>query len=118
MPVDNQIYDRIGESWWDEDEFIYLLRSALNPVRFRYFQDVLATELQGAPGGRRVLDVGCGGGFMTEEFARLGYRVSGIDPSEPSIDAARRHAAAGGLQVDYTVGAGERLPFEDGSFEI
>ena len=118
MPVDNQIYDRIGESWWDEDEFIYLLRSALNPIRFRYFQDALATELQGAPGGRRVLDVGCGGGFMTEEFARAGYRVTGIDPSAPTIDAARRHAASSGLQVDYTVGAGERLPFEDGSFEI
>jgi 2-polyprenyl-6-hydroxyphenyl methylase / 3-demethylubiquinone-9 3-methyltransferase len=118
MPVDNEIYDRLAGSWWDEDEFIYLLRSALNPVRLAYFEDVLARELGDGAGGRTALDIGCGGGFMTEEFARSGYRVTGIDPSAPTIEAARAHAAAAGLEIAYEVGAGEQLPFDDRSFEV
>lgn len=118
MPVDNQIYDRLAGSWWNEDEFIYLLRSALNPVRFDYFQNVLREQLEGETPGRSALDIGCGGGFMTEEFARAGYSVTGIDPSAPTIETARAHAAENGLEIEYHVGAGERLPFDDGAFDV
>ena len=60
--------------------------------------------------GLRVLDIGCGGGFLAEEFAALGCQVTGVDPSPASIGAARAHAAGRGLRIDYRVGAGEELP--------
>jgi 2-polyprenyl-3-methyl-5-hydroxy-6-metoxy-1,4-benzoquinol methylase len=66
------------------------------------------------PHGKATLDVGCGGGLLAEEFARLGCQVTGVDPSEPSLETARAHAAASGLSIDYRAGAGEALPFPDG----
>jgi 2-polyprenyl-6-hydroxyphenyl methylase/3-demethylubiquinone-9 3-methyltransferase len=65
-----------------------------------------------------ALDIGCGGGFLAEEFARRGCRVVGVDPSAVSIETARRHAALSGLDVDYQVGFGERLPVADGEFDL
>lgn len=70
------------------------------------------------PTGLRALDIGCGGGFLAEEFARLGCRVVGVDPSKISIETAGRHAAGAGLDVTYLVGAGEQLPVADSSFDI
>ena len=64
------------------------------------------------------MDVGCGGGFLTESFARDGYDVAGIDPSANSIAAAREHAAVSRLAIDYRVASGECLPFTDSSFDI
>jgi 2-polyprenyl-6-hydroxyphenyl methylase / 3-demethylubiquinone-9 3-methyltransferase len=61
---------------------------------------------------------GCGGGFLAEEFARLGFDVVGVDPSAVSIEAARAHAAASSLNIDYRVGAGEQLLVEDGMFDV
>lgn len=63
-----------------------------------------------------MLDVGCGGGLLAEEFARIGCRVTGVDPSSPSLDTARAHASAAGLDIDYRGASGERLPFDDGAF--
>jgi 2-polyprenyl-6-hydroxyphenyl methylase/3-demethylubiquinone-9 3-methyltransferase len=117
MPVDNAIYDRLADSWWDERGFLFTLK-ALNPARFGYMRRVLLDDLRLAPAGRRVLDVGCGGGFLAEEFARLGFRVTGVDPSRESLAAARRHATAAGLQIDYQSGIGEALPFPDASFDV
>jgi 2-polyprenyl-6-hydroxyphenyl methylase/3-demethylubiquinone-9 3-methyltransferase len=116
VPVDNQLYDRLSDTWWDERGFLNVLRSALNPARFGYMRGVLTT-LRIDPVGRRTLDVGCGGGLLAEEFARLGCRVTGIDPSEPSLEVARAHAQQSGLEIEYGRGVGEELPFDDGSFD-
>jgi 2-polyprenyl-6-hydroxyphenyl methylase/3-demethylubiquinone-9 3-methyltransferase len=85
---------------------------------FEYFRDLLTGPLGRDPTGLRALDIGCGGGFLAEDFARLGCRVVGVDPSEISIETARRHAAGAGLDVTYLVGAGEQLPVADSSFDI
>lgn len=116
--IDNEVYNRIADTWWSDDSFASLLRTALNPARFGYFQRVLADKLHIDARGKHALDVGCGGGLLAEEFARLGCRVTGIDPSEPSVEAARTHAWETGLDIDYRVGVGERLSFEDASFDI
>jgi 2-polyprenyl-6-hydroxyphenyl methylase/3-demethylubiquinone-9 3-methyltransferase len=118
MPVDNTLYDRPGDIWWDETAGFSMLRTALNPARFGYFRRVLTERLHINPHGKATLDVGCGGGFLAEEFARLGCEVAGIDPSGPSLQTARAHAAASGLSIDYRAGVGEALPFPDQSFEI
>ncbi len=118
MPVDNTVYDQPGDIWWDETAGLSMLRTALNPARSGYFRSVLTERLHINPHGKATLDVGCGGGFLAEEFARLGCLVTGIDPSEPSLDTARAHAAASGLSIDYRTGVGEALPFPGQSFEI
>lgn len=117
MGIDNQIYNRIGESWWDEASPLNMLHGSFTPGRFAYFRAVLDRTGRD-PAGLRALDVGCGGGFMAEEFARLGCRVVGIDPSPVSIRTARRHAVSSGLEIEYVVGTGEELPFDSGSFDI
>jgi 2-polyprenyl-6-hydroxyphenyl methylase/3-demethylubiquinone-9 3-methyltransferase len=118
MPVNNELYNRAGDIWWDEGEVLSLLRTALNPTRFGYFRRVMTDRLALDPAGLALLDVGCGGGLLAEEFARLGCLVTGIDPSAPSIATARQHAGRSGLHIDYRVGVGEELPFPDSSFDI
>lgn len=117
MPVDNTVYDRMANSWWEEGGFLHVL-AALNPARFGYMRRVLTEELHLAPAGLRALDVGCGGGLLAEEFARLGCTVVGIDPSEESLAAARKHAVGQGLAIEYRCATGEALPFADASFDI
>jgi 2-polyprenyl-6-hydroxyphenyl methylase/3-demethylubiquinone-9 3-methyltransferase len=118
MPIDNDVYDREGAGWWDENSPLNILHGSLTPGRFAYFQEVLTDRLHLAPEGLRALDIGCGGGFLAEEFARRGSRVVGVDPSQVSIDTARRHAAATGLDIDYRVGTGEHLPVPDAEFDV
>lgn len=117
MPIDNHLYDTMADSWWDEEGCLHILRG-LNPARFGYMRRVLVDELKIDPPGKKTLDVGCGGGILAEEFARLGCDVTGIDPSEKSIEAARSHARQEGLAIDYRMGTGEALPFPDAVFEL
>src|SRR5215203_2918742 len=117
MPVDNHLYDTLADSWWDESGLLHILRG-LNPARFGYMRRVLVDDLGIDPQGKKTLDVGCGGGLLAEEFARMGCEVMGIDPSGESIEAARTHARTAGLPIEYRQGTGESLPFPDGAFEI
>jgi 2-polyprenyl-6-hydroxyphenyl methylase/3-demethylubiquinone-9 3-methyltransferase len=117
MAIDNTIYDRLAQTWWDESGFLFTL-TALNPARFGYMRRVLLEELRLAPAGLSVLDVGCGGGLLAEEFARLGFAVTGVDPSHQSLAVARKHAANRQLRIDYQRAAGEALPFAESSFDI
>ncbi len=116
--VDNGVYERLGGSWWDEACLLNLLHGSVTPGRFGYFLEVLGRRPGDGVAGLRVLDVGCGGGFLAEEFAARGCRVTGVDPSPASIGAARAHAAGRGLRVDYRVGAGEELPFPGAAFDV
>ena len=118
MPVDNQLYDRLSDTWWNDDSVLSLLRTSINPARFGYMRRVLVDTLRVDPQGKTALDVGSGGGLLAEEFARLGCRVTGIDPSTQSVETARAHAATEGLDIEYTTGFGEDLPFPDASFDI
>jgi 2-polyprenyl-6-hydroxyphenyl methylase / 3-demethylubiquinone-9 3-methyltransferase len=118
MPVDNQLYDRLADTWWTEDSALSLLRLSVNPARFGYMRRILVEELGVDPRGKTALDVGSGGGLLAEEFAALGFRVTGIDPSVESVAAARAHALREGLEIEYTVGTGEQLPFADQTFDV
>jgi 2-polyprenyl-6-hydroxyphenyl methylase/3-demethylubiquinone-9 3-methyltransferase len=115
MPIDNEVYDRLGAGWWDEDNPLNMLHGSCTPGRMRFFREVL--DRRGVVGGR-ALDVGCGAGFIAEELADAGFAVTGIDPSRVAIEAARAHATQRGVGIEYLVGAGEALPFPDAAFDL
>jgi 2-polyprenyl-6-hydroxyphenyl methylase/3-demethylubiquinone-9 3-methyltransferase len=117
MPADNSLYNTYAANWWDENNFLHMLKTGVNPARFGYFREILDSRAA-KPASLNVLDVGCGGGFLSEEFARLGCTVTGIDLSAASIATAMKHAQSGNLQVDYRVGSASALPFPDASFDI
>lgn len=116
--IDNAIYDRIPTTWWEEDGFMALLRTSVNPPRFEYFRDVLVDRMRLAPGEMHLLDVGCGGGLLSEEFATLGCVVTGIDRSAPTLAAARAHAEKSRLPIRYLEGSAECLLFADQTFDV
>jgi 2-polyprenyl-6-hydroxyphenyl methylase/3-demethylubiquinone-9 3-methyltransferase len=118
LPIDNDYYNRNADTWWDESEPLSMLLTGLNPGRFGYFRDVLTNRLRIDPHGVTALDIGCGGGFLAEEFARLGCNVTGIDPSAPTLETACAHAHRSGFEIDYRVGAGEELPVDDAGFDL
>jgi 2-polyprenyl-6-hydroxyphenyl methylase/3-demethylubiquinone-9 3-methyltransferase len=83
-----------ADSWWDRDGPFKSLHD-INPLRVAYIAE--RCRLQGA----RVLDVGCGGGLLSEAMARRGAHVTGLDLASENIEAARQHAAAHALDIDY-----------------
>ena len=111
MPVDNEWYHDLGDAWWDPDGVVGPLHE-INPVRVEYFCGVL-----GDLAGQQLLEIGCGGGLMAEEYARRGASVTAVDRSAASIAVAAQHARSSGLKIAYTPSVGERLPFSDGSFD-
>jgi 2-polyprenyl-6-hydroxyphenyl methylase/3-demethylubiquinone-9 3-methyltransferase len=117
-PLVDDMYNREGESWWQEDNPLNVLHGSMTPGRFAYFRKVLTNRLGLDLEDLHALDIGCSGGFLAEEFTRRGCRVVGVDRSAVSIETARRHAALSGLDVDYRVGFGERLPVADGEFDL
>jgi 2-polyprenyl-6-hydroxyphenyl methylase/3-demethylubiquinone-9 3-methyltransferase len=110
---DPTIYDSVSSAWWTGSVGWVRTLANLVPARLRYFDRIIPhwRDLD-------VLDVGCAGGFLTEALARRGARVSGIDPAGEVVAAAREHAAGEGLAVDYVVGGGEALPWQDASFDV
>lgn len=115
--VNNRIYDELAQTWWDENEFLHLLKVMVNPWRVPYFKRALKKHYGQDLSRVRLLDVGCGGGVLSEEFAALGCQVTGIDTSTKSIAVAQAHAVRSGLSIDYRVGSGTSLDFADASFE-
>ena len=117
MTANNKIYDQYASGWWDENNFLHTLKTGINPVRFGYFNRVL-TDLKISPLNLRVLDIGCGGGILSEDFARISSKVTGIDPSFASLRAASEHAKTENMQMNYLAGSAEELPFLHDSFDI
>jgi 2-polyprenyl-6-hydroxyphenyl methylase/3-demethylubiquinone-9 3-methyltransferase len=120
LAVDNSVYDRLGTTWWNDESPLVLLHGSMTAGRMGYFRDVLARlgRLPTLDGPCTALDIGSGGGFLAEEFCRLGFTVTGVDPSRVSVQTAQAHAFAGGLDIRYRVGSGENLPVEDAAYDV
>ncbi len=95
-------FDALAARFWDSHGDFRPLH-LLNPVRLQFI------AARAALAGRRVLDVGCGGGLLSEALARAGAEVTGIDLAPGMIEVARLHAAESGLAIDYRVASAEEL---------
>jgi len=120
MEVNNAIYDDLGHAWWDDDGDgnLVSLRYLSNPVKFNYIHSIVMHIRSHRPDCRTLLDIGCGGGYLSEELAKIDLDVTGLDPSPASIEAARIHAEKESLAIEYCEGYGEKLPFESNRFDF
>ncbi|MGL4242786.1 MAG: bifunctional 2-polyprenyl-6-hydroxyphenol methylase/3-demethylubiquinol 3-O-methyltransferase UbiG [Beijerinckiaceae bacterium] len=116
-------FDRLAAEWWDAKGPMKPLHR-LNPVRLGYIRDLAAErfgrDIRGAQpfAGLTLLDIGCGGGLLSEPLARLGFAVTGIDPAGNNVDVARAHAARSGVSVDYRKVTAETLADEGAKFDV
>ena len=116
-------FSRLAAQWWDARGPMAALHK-FNPVRLTYIRDRAAEHFGRDPArldslaGLRVLDIGCGGGILSEPLARLGARVVGADPSESNIAVAKRHAERAGLSIDYRAVPAEALAQSGDTFDV
>ena len=115
--IDNDIYNVEGERWWQPDFSLNLLRTLYNPFRVNYANKIFE-HLKINPEEKSALEVGCGGGILSEEIAKLGFNITGIDPAISSLNAAIQHSKQANLDIKYEVASGENLPFQPGSFDV
>lgn len=111
-PREAEHFGRLAADWWNPKGSSAMLHR-LNPVRLRYIREAVDrhwdTDRQGFTplAGKSAVDIGCGAGLLCEPLARLGAGVTGIDAAPENIGAARAHAAAAGLNIDYVAGEAE-----------
>jgi 2-polyprenyl-6-hydroxyphenyl methylase/3-demethylubiquinone-9 3-methyltransferase len=116
-------FSAIAAEWWDPAGKFAPLHK-FNPVRLSFIKNEAASHFGRDPRSLRpfeglsLLDIGCGGGLLSEPMARLGFAVTGADASEKNIGTARAHAAQSGLQIDYRATSAESLVEENLSFDL
>lgn len=97
-------FNQLSDQWWDQDGAFAALH-AINPLRIQFLTE--HAELSGS----RVLDVGCGGGILSEGLAQEGAKVTALDLAADALQAARTHADEQGLTIDYRLE--DILPFAE-----
>lgn len=112
-------FGALASRWWDPDGPMKPLHR-MNPLRTGWIARRIAAA-HGRQGtdlsGLTLLDVGCGAGLASEAFARMGATVTGLDAAGEALEAAREHAAAGGLSITYRDGTPEALAAEGAHFD-
>ena len=105
-------FDQLASRWWDPRSEFKPLHD-INPLRLGYI------DARASLAGRRVLDVGCGGGILAESMAALGADVTGIDMGAAPLEIARLHLLESGLEIDYRQTTAEQLAIErPGEFDV
>lgn len=113
-PAEVEKFSRLAAEWWDPNGKFRPLHK-FNPVRLAFIRDAVAARFGRDPSaarplaGLRLLDVGCGGGLVSEPMRRLGAAVVGLDASERNIKVAALHARESGLDIDYRAASVESL---------
>ena len=116
-------FSALAAEWWNPHGKFGVLHK-FNPVRLAYIRDHASQHFSRDPkgakpfAGLRLLDIGCGGGLLSEPMARLGFEVVGADASEKNIKTAATHAAEGELAIDYRATTAEALAAADERFDV
>ncbi len=114
-PREAEHFGKLAADWWNPKGSSAMLHR-LNPARLGYIRQAIDLHWGGDSAGfsplagKTAIDVGCGAGLLVEPLARLGARMTGIDAAPENIGAARAHAEATGLDIDYVAGGIENLP--------
>lgn len=122
-PAEVARFDAMARSWWDPKGPMAVLHK-FNPVRLAFVRDLACERFARDPKSLRPLeglslvDIGCGGGVLSEPLARLGATVTGLDPAPANIAVAGAHAAKAGLSIDYRGETIEALVAEGTRFDI
>ena len=109
-----QKFSRLAEEWWDVNGKFKPLHM-FNPIRIDYITENIKKHFKIGKdktnflSGLNILDIGCGGGLISEPMARLGAKVTGIDASEKNIQIAKSHSKKSGLQINYLNSSPENL---------
>ena len=113
-PAEVERFSRMAAEWWDpQGKFAPLHK--FNPVRLGFIRDQALARFGRDARARKpfegltLLDIGCGGGLLSEPMTRLGFQVTGVDASERNIGTASTHAAEHGLSIDYRCSTAEAL---------
>jgi 2-polyprenyl-6-hydroxyphenyl methylase/3-demethylubiquinone-9 3-methyltransferase len=117
-------FDRLGAEWWRPDGPMRALHK-FNPTRVTFLKNELTRHLLAGPSkdaakplaGLELLDIGCGGGLLSEALAGLGAHMTAIDPAPRNIEIARAHAEKSGLGIDYRCESVEELAAESKKFD-
>lgn len=121
-PAEVARFEALGAQWWDEKGKMAPLH-AMNPARLAFVRGALVGHFRRDPKalrplkGLKLLDIGCGGGLLSEPLARMGADVTGIDPALGNVEVARAHAAEAGLPVTYRAITAEALAEEGTRFD-
>lgn len=121
-PREIEKFARMADSWWDPAGPFRPLHK-MNPVRLDYVRDQFCGQFDRDPKaprpleGLRVLDIGCGGGLLSEPLARMGAQVVGVDAAARNIPVAKLHAERMGLEIDYRAGTVEELAAAGEAFD-
>ncbi len=114
-------FNRLSATWWDSRGPMRPLH-VVNALRLDYVIEQIASHLgrdtADALAGLRILDVGCGGGLLSEALARRGAQVVGVDASPGNVAAARLHAASQGVTVDYRLGEPTEVLLPEERFDV
>ena len=122
-PAEVAKFSAIAAEWWDPAGKFAPLHK-FNPVRLAFIREQAAAHFKREARSLRpfeglsLLDIGCGGGLLSEPMARLGFAVTGADASDKNIGTARAHAAQTGLEIDYRATSAEALVAEGRSFDV
>jgi 2-polyprenyl-6-hydroxyphenyl methylase/3-demethylubiquinone-9 3-methyltransferase len=106
-PAELAKFGALAHHWWDPESEMFGPLHRINPLRLGWIERVC-----GGLDGRNVLDVGCGGGILSESMAAAGAKVLGIDVGEKALGVARLHKLESGAAVDYRLVAAETLAAE------
>ena len=116
-------FSALAAEWWNPTGKFGVLHK-FNPVRLKYIRDEACAHFGRDPRsktpleGLRVLDIGCGGGLLSEPVARMGAEVVGVDPARRNVETARIHAEQSGVPVDYRCASAEDLAAAGETFDI
>ena len=122
-PLEKEKFSKMAEEWWDPTGKFKALHK-FNPKRIEFIRDKLVehfsieSDLENPFANLDILDIGCGGGLLSEPMSRLGANVTGIDIVDKNINVAKTHSEEQNLEIDYKITTAEELALGKKKFDV